>query len=349
MAGDYILSLVVNDGKDSSEESTMTITVTPPSTIKRTGQNKSYDAGATEITDGSIKDDGYYQSGVVSNYNRDDITDIVTDTVTGLEWEDDGAVIENVMTWLTTDNYNKCKGLNGETEDSSKCFDTSGETPTSYCSAISLGNKTDWRLPTIDELIYISDKSIAYHAISSVFKNIQYGEYAFYWSSSTTAYSDSSVWRAFFSYGSDYPNAKNQSGTTTTCVRGTYDTTHIFTRNNDIVSDDLTHLQWQDNSEAITITKNWEEAIEYCEALTLGGKTDWRLPNINELYYLADRSKFNPTIDEIFQNITDEDYWASTSDSTWTGYGWSVDFYDGTDATDSKDNSTNVRCVRAGL
>ena len=51
----------------------------------------------------------------------------------------------------------------------------------------------------------------------------------------------------------------------------------------EIVTDKVTGLQWQDNSEAKTVSKNWSDAKSYCEALTLGGHNDWRLPTIEEL------------------------------------------------------------------
>ena len=77
---------VVYSTKDSSgNESNATrivyvITYQP----KKTGQVVSYDKDG-DIND-SIKDDGYYQSGVTPRYSRDDTTEIVTDYVTGLQW-----------------------------------------------------------------------------------------------------------------------------------------------------------------------------------------------------------------------------------------------------------------------
>jgi len=64
-----------------------------------------------------------------------------------------------------------------------------------------------------------------------------------------------------------------------------------------IVTDNNTGLQYQDD---VSRYLNWTDAIGYCETLTLGSHTDWRLPNFNELYFIADRSKSNPAIDSIF-------------------------------------------------
>src|SRR6266498_1598106 len=73
------------------------------------------------------------------------------------------------------------------------------------------------------------------------------------------------------------------------------------------VADNTTNLMWQQCSAGLsgatcatgTIgTYTWDNAITYCEGLTLGGFTDWRLPNIKELKSLADTTKATaPAID----------------------------------------------------
>jgi hypothetical protein len=45
-----------------------------------------------------------------------------------------------------------------------------------------------------------------------------------------------------------------------------------------------------------------EDAINYCKNLTLDGVSGWRLPNINELYTLADITHYDPAIDSTFEN-----------------------------------------------
>ena len=121
-----------------------------------------------------------------------------------------------------------------------------------------------------------------------------------------------------------------------------------FTRDNStqIVIDNTTGLQWQDD---VNITKNWTQAIDYCEILALGGYTDWRLPNDNELFYIADRSKKNPAIDGIFQNVVLAFYyWSSTTVVGNVSSAWGVSFSHGGNSSYGKSNSRNVRCVRAG-
>ena len=121
-----------------------------------------------------------------------------------------------------------------------------------------------------------------------------------------------------------------------------------YTRNGDIVTDTTTGLQWQDNTEAKTVIKTWIEAINYCENLTLGGYNDWRLPNINELNSIVDRSKNNPIVGN-FTNVSSGNYWSSTTVAGDSNYAWFVDFYGGgMENGYNKSNSYYVRCVRAG-
>ena len=112
-----------------------------------------------------------------------------------------------------------------------------------------------------------------------------------------------------------------------------------------IVTDNSTTLQWQDDT---NITKSWTEAISYCEALTLGGHSDWRLPNFNELYSIADHSKRDPAIDNTFINVVSRIYWSSTTVVGYVGFAWYVGFYFGDGYWVSKSNGYFVRCVRDG-
>ena len=120
-----------------------------------------------------------------------------------------------------------------------------------------------------------------------------------------------------------------------------------FSRDNNtkIVTDNNTTLQWQDD---INVSKTWTEAIAYCENLTLGSHTDWRLPNENELYSLSDMSKRDPAIESIFKNVEFSYYWSSTTYADFRDRAWCVFFRDGNQGYRNKNSSVYVRCVRAG-
>ena len=116
----------------------------------------------------------------------------------------------------------------------------------------------------------------------------------------------------------------------------------------EVVLDTKTNLMWQDNIDTKTITKNWSDAIDYCENLTLGGYSDWYLPNINELRSLTSKN-YDPAIDPAFKNVVSDIYWSSTTKESCTCMAWDVDFEDGYAANGEefvKSDPYYVRCVR---
>jgi len=184
------------------------------SKLKKTGQTKSYDQDGNEVTDKSLKDDGYYQAGVAPNYSRDPNTGIVTDHVTGLEWQDDADPVKKP--WLTQENYDKCTGVNGQTQSNSACFDTSGDTAATYCSTLLLDGG-GWRLPTAKELDGIVDYGRREPAIDPVFQNIALSTY---WSSSTYKGSNDFAWNVgIYGSGSRDYNYKDSNSSYVRCTR----------------------------------------------------------------------------------------------------------------------------------
>ena len=120
-----------------------------------------------------------------------------------------------------------------------------------------------------------------------------------------------------------------------------------FTKTGDIVKDSVSHREWQDD--AVGSPMLWESAIDYCESLNLGGYSDWRLPNLNELQSIVDRSKINPAIVNGFDNTSSNDYWSSTTYDRDKHGAWIVSFYYGVVNGSRKGGTSNyVRCVRDG-
>jgi len=62
------------------------------------------------------------------------------------------------------------------------------------------------------------------------------------------------------------------------------------------VIDNLTGLMWSQDINIAGETKTWTAAINYCEGLSLGGYTDWRMPNKNEMKSLIDYSNDTPAL-----------------------------------------------------
>ena len=101
-----------------------------------------------------------------------------------------------------------------------------------------------------------------------------------------------------------------------------------FTDNGDgTITDNGTGLEWVANptDAGVGATYNWTNAIAACEGLSYAGHSDWRLPNIRELFSLLDYS--NGEADPLFE-YQPSPYWSSTTHHyNFTGANaWYVDF-----------------------
>ncbi len=115
----------------------------------KTGQTTSY----------SEFDDGHYQAGKARSYSRSG--DVVTDNVTGLEWQDNETVQKS---WAAA---------------------------ATYCNDLPL-NGGGWRLPTIEELeTLVDDGKYNPSVTENVFQHISL---SYYWSSTTYVDDTSDVW-----------------------------------------------------------------------------------------------------------------------------------------------------------
>jgi hypothetical protein len=127
---------------------------------------------------------------------------------------------------------------------------------------------------------------------------------------------------------------------------------------NGTVTDSATGLIWQKCSRGQGTTlgncstgnisfNTWSSAIIYCEGLTLGGRSDWRLPNINELGSIIDYIKSsNPIIDSTaFPNTRSDGYWSSSTSAQSTGSAWYINFSNGYVDYNSKTANYFVRCT----
>jgi len=120
-----------------------------------------------------------------------------------------------------------------------------------------------------------------------------------------------------------------------------------FTDNgNGTVTDNKTGLMWQQGEPG---KMTWGSALSYCEGLTLGGNTDWRLPNTKELESLTDDTRYNPAIDTtFFPGAYALLYWSSTTYAYYPYSAWYVHFYNGEVGIYYKYSNYYVRCVRGG-
>ncbi len=231
-----------------------------------------------------------------------------------------------------------------------------------YCNGLSYNGKTDWRLPSIDELISIANRGENNYFGS--FNNIKTDKY--YWSQ--TPYKRAANKHFIFSF--KLGNDSVTLDTTlryVTCVRKDFVLSPIFpfqprfTRpgifvSGNVITDSKTKLQWLDPTNnfgfPIILTPasgTWQEAIEGCNNLSANGKSDWRLPNINELLTIVDRSKSSGNaFYDIFDTVAADTYFSSTTRNDDSSKAWGVNFATGQDAAGiSKSSVKKYRCVRS--
>lgn len=120
----------------------------------------------------------------------------------------------------------------------------------------------------------------------------------------------------------------------------------------EMVKDNNTGLIWQASDDQNTTGRTWQEAVNYCNSLNLGNKTDWRLPTHRELISIPDYGRDFPAIDtNWFPNCHIENYWSITNNTEEYkdgdyDYIWVVHFYRGGNGWTDKNNNWYVRCVR---
>jgi hypothetical protein len=117
--------------------------------------------------------------------------------------------------------------------------------------------------------------------------------------------------------------------------------------------DDVTCLEWQKTPPTDNFT--WHEALDYCEALTLDGRDDWRLPTRIELASIVDfvaggvdESAFPAGASGFFKTASD---WVLTIEQKGAGagkdYAWAFNLSDGIVSNAySKATAAKLRCVR---
>jgi len=122
------------------------------------------------------------------------------------------------------------------------------------------------------------------------------------------------------------------------------------------VRDNETGLVWEQSPS--TSTFSWAITISFlataafhCNDLKLGNRTGWRLPTIQELASLVDRSQSNPALPagHPFNNVqSSRQWWSATTIATFASHAWSVDFSLGEVRNDDEASNGFVWCVRGG-
>ena len=185
-----------------------------------------------------------------------------------------------------------------------------------HCNTLNtkgFGGKNDWRLPTRYEMF----QTVNYGELDGINTPIddafKHFNSKYFWTSNEL--NQTHAMTIAFYIGYEYAREKDQkSDNYVRCISAPKPIDGNFTKtaNNKIVIDTTTELMWQDDFTNQDENLTHAEAKNYCNTLTLGGYSDWRLPTINELHTIADYKNQKSAFDTQ-ANLTDKRYfWSST-------------------------------------
>lgn len=233
-------------------------------------------------------------------------------------------------------------GLTWLQEPSSEKFDWQGAVD--YCDELVYAGRSDWRTPSLKELITIEDFSQGWPYINTNYftfgdrtieKSLQFWSSNEYFIGTTHDGAKTSFGLNFATghikgYPAEgditEPVATENSKTDTPppgdnpltkyvwAVAGdAYGINDFHDNGNGTVTDKATGLMWMQVDSGTGL--DWENALSYSENLAYAGYTDWRLPNIKELQSIVDYSGVYPAITAQYFQVTDQDayFWSSTS------------------------------------
>ena len=114
------------------------------------------------------------------------------------------------------------------------------------------------------------------------------------------------------------------------------------------VLDRETGLVWEKSPDAIPRT--WADAQRSCVMKEVGGRSGWKLPSIQELASLIDRTASNPALPagHPFANVQSSFYWSATTLAFNSNSAWIVSLAPGVVTDDVKPAADFVWCVRGG-
>lgn len=151
-----------------------------------------------------------------------------------------------------------------------------------YCQDLKYARLTGWRLPSLEQLQDIHDRKLTGAAFTGAV-----------WSSARgigdRGLPNTESWYFSFSDGTRATDGIDATpGKHVLCVRLSPEAIARARSASPYWVDPSTALMWtgQDNGKDVT----WNDATKYCQGLRVGGSSDWRLPTIDELGGIYDRT-----------------------------------------------------------
>lgn len=213
------------------------------------------------------------------------------------------------------------------------------------CEALVFAGYDDWRLPTMIEMFSILDFTRTWPAINTAVFNSGSTSFSLLWTTSPNPFNPTTgSWVMDFGTLSGMSTHPVNDRFPSHCVRGGNEAPAgpHYVIEDDTVLDNYTGLLWERNASLTTYEK--EAAADYCDALMLAGKDDWRLPSINETTTLYDfTSTRYPPMDATA--FPDDGSSVSTVDY-WNAGGWTLSFWNLQIRKPNDPRALRARCVR---
>ncbi|WP_078123725.1 DUF1566 domain-containing protein [Leptospira alexanderi] len=326
-----------------------------PGAVFDTGQTICWDNAGTAIACPGTGNDGEFsntpnaRSFSAPTPNCKFTSDYTTlDTLHGLTWKTcaQGQTGSNCSGAATAINWNNANaGLAGS------CTILNG-----LNGGQGYAGKTNWRIPTIKELASLVHYSNNPHINNTSFPNTFSGTK--YMTNTADATTPGSNWAINFSAATlGISNEPQGNNINLRCVSGNPIPAFSFVDNgNGTVTDQNTGLLWSQCSEGQagvgcaggSSDLDWAAALNACDVLNLAGRTNWRLPNANELLSIVNFNNNNPAINVVsFPNTPNSNYWTSTTYENNTFFAVSISSTTGSLFTglNDKNQTLKVRCV----
>jgi len=112
---------------------------------------------------------------------------------------------------------------------------------------------------------------------------------------------------------------------------------------NDVICDYATRLMWKASSQVGLY--NWSAAIIAAETLVYANFSNWKLPNVFELFSIINFGTIAPTLYPLFGLFVPSGHWTSTTVFAFTGLAFYIDLSDGSIVGDYKTSPDYRVCV----